>query len=308
MHLEGSGLVRFHTARAGLPRACGRAGRSSPYATLRHDTHRNNFPLPRAAGNLLRSCDGLPAPTRYHWYGSTKKETGSCVFECSYGVNLYTSYDLLTWKFVGLVFNHTQIKLPLFPAAVKPYRIERPKVIYNAATAKFVLVFHCEDAPYNIGARGVASSASPTGPFAWVGADHANGQYSMDMTEYVDPNDPTSQAYHIRTSRVAHGATQWTVGSKLSRDYLTVSGSAPCFNTSTSTEGQAMLYHGGAYYLFGSHLSGLAPNPARLLRCKAAVLADCCTEPGAPTKVSGRVCGRTAHDKDLPQLPKPGRS
>jgi hypothetical protein len=112
------------------------------------------------------------------------------------------------------------------------------------------------------------------------------------------------------------------VGSKLSADYLTVLPGPVCFNTSASAEGQAMLYHEGAYYLFGSHLSGLATNPgkkerggemerhwqpasggphegrnddterhvarssraARLFRCNATVLSDCCTEPGAPTK------------------------
>ena len=32
-----------------------------------------------------------------------------------------------------------------------------------------------------------------------------------------------------------------------------------------------MIYHSGAYYMFASHLSGLATNPARILRCKAKV-------------------------------------
>ena len=47
---------------------------------------------------------------------------------------------------------------------------------------------------------------------------------------------------------------------------------------------QAMLHYSGAYYLFASHLSGLGTNPARILRCKAATLANCCAPPGAPTK------------------------
>ena len=53
--------------------------------------------------------------------------------------------DLITWKFEALVFNHTQIAVP--PAGlpggnppVLPFRIERPKVIYNAATKMYVLV------------------------------------------------------------------------------------------------------------------------------------------------------------------------
>lgn len=76
----------------------------------------------------------------------------------------------------------------------------------------------------------------------------------QDMTEYVDPNDPNGQAYHIRTARhdprthIANNI-QWTVGSKLSPDYLTTVAGPVCFNTSQSAEGQAMLYHKSAYYM-----------------------------------------------------------
>ena len=230
-------------------------------------------------------------------YGSTKKELTyrgkPCVFECSLGINLYTSKDLRAWDYVGVVFNHTQIDVPTAGvpggnAPVLPFRIERPKVIYNAATKLYVLVFHCEDAPYRVGLRGVATSATPNGPFMWSHAENPNNLFSMDMTEYVDPND-SGQAYHIRTAR--HNPetwkgqnTQWTVGSKLSKDYLTVVDGPVCFNASTSAEGQAMLFHDGAYYLFASHLTGLNPNPARMLRCKAAKLADCCAPPLGPAK------------------------
>jgi hypothetical protein len=38
-------------------------------------------------------------------------------------------------------------------------------------------------APYNVGLRGVATSATPTGPFRWDHAENPNGLFSMDMTE-----------------------------------------------------------------------------------------------------------------------------
>eukprot|EP00935_MAST-01C_sp_MAST-1C-sp1_P002166 g2166.t1 len=251
-------------------------------------------------GNQIEAHGGciLKIGGVYHWYGSTKKELdykgAKCLFECSLGINLYTSTDLLSWKFAGLVFNHTQIDVPAagLPGGnvpVLPFRIERPKVIYNAQTKMYVLVFHCEDAPYKVGLRGVARSPTPTGPFEWVHAENPNGLFSMDMTEYVDPNDPKQTAYHIRTARFnpdTHKGpnTQWTVGSQLSADYLTTAPGAVCFNASVSAEGQAMMYHNGAYYMFASHLSGLAVNAARLLRCRAKILSDCCTPAGAPTK------------------------
>ena len=175
-----------------------------------------------------------------------------------------------------------------------PHLLHPPaaQVIFNAATSKYVLVFHCEDGPYKAGLRGVASSASAAGPFAWEGAARANGLYSMDMTEYVDPNDPARTAYHVRTARVAPlPNVQWTVGSQLSADYLSVAPGPVCFNTSTHTEGPALLFRDGAYYLFGSHLTGLGANPARVLRCEAKMLSECCTPLGAPTKWTGASCG-----------------
>ena len=44
-------------------------------------------------GNIIKLAD------TYHWYGATKKDLTykgkPCVFECSLGINLYTSSDLL---------------------------------------------------------------------------------------------------------------------------------------------------------------------------------------------------------------------
>lgn len=244
------------------------------------------------AGNQIEAHGGgmMKLGTVYHWWGSGKKEiTGPsgkhCTFECSLDINLYTSKDLVNWDFVAVVFNATSIELANFPARfgytpVKPFRIERPKVIYNAATKLFVLVFHCEDAPYGVGGRGVATSAAPEGPFAWVGASRADNMFSMDMTEFVDPND-NGKAYHIRTAKFKGTPNdQWTVGSPLSGDYLNTAG--VCFNTSTHTEGVAMIFHAGSYYLFGSHLTGLAANAARVLRCTAPKLSGCCTNATGP--------------------------
>eukprot|EP01047_Picozoa_sp_COSAG01_P101765 COSAG01_NODE_31448_length_597_cov_1.991968_1_plen_85_part_01 len=51
-------------------------------------------------GNILK-IDGV-----YHWFGATKKELEykgkPCVAECSLGINLYTSSDLMTWKFAAM--------------------------------------------------------------------------------------------------------------------------------------------------------------------------------------------------------------
>jgi len=46
----------------------------------------------------------------------------------SHGINCYSSYDLGNWKFEGEVFSNTRIT---GISKNGPYRIERPKVIFN---------------------------------------------------------------------------------------------------------------------------------------------------------------------------------
>ena len=58
----------------------------------------------------------------FYWYGTTQKYPPAWI---SKGVNLYSSPDLQTWTFEGLLFEDAQIMGVPFP---HPYRIERPKV------------------------------------------------------------------------------------------------------------------------------------------------------------------------------------
>lgn len=58
----------------------------------------------------------------FYWYGTTQKLPPDWL---SAGINLYTSKDLVMWKFEGEIFGEGQIDDQPFP---HPYRIERPKV------------------------------------------------------------------------------------------------------------------------------------------------------------------------------------
>lgn len=68
----------------------------------------------------------LKVKDTFYWFGESYKRPLLGDF-LSEGVNLYSSKDLATWKYEGLVFNGTADMqgLPGNP----PYRIERPKVV-----------------------------------------------------------------------------------------------------------------------------------------------------------------------------------
>lgn len=64
--------------------------------------------------------------------------------------------------------------------------MERPKVIYNKRTKKFVMWFHLElkGKGYEAARAGVAVSDSPTGPYCFVSSSRVcPGIFPLNMTE-----------------------------------------------------------------------------------------------------------------------------
>ena len=118
-----------------------------------------------AAGMLFH--DGT-----YYWYGQHMVE-GGAGNSAQVGVSVYSSKDLYNWKDEG-------IALPVSndPASeiVKGSIIERPKVIFNKKTGKFVMWFHLEllGQGYSAARSGVAVADKVTGPYQYLGSFRPN--------------------------------------------------------------------------------------------------------------------------------------
>lgn len=95
--------------------------------------------------------------------------------------------------------------------------LERPKVIYNKKTGKFVMWAHVESADYSKACAGVAVSDSPVGPFIYQGSFRPNNAMSRDQTVFVDDD---GRAYQFYSSE--NNATMYI--SLLTDDYLKPSG------------------------------------------------------------------------------------
>lgn len=89
------------------------------------------------------------------------------------GVACYSSKNLTDWKFEGKVLPTVDDDptSDLHPSQV----IERPKVIYNEKTGKFVMWMHIESPDYEKAHAGVAVCDSPTGTFTYLGSFKPNG-------------------------------------------------------------------------------------------------------------------------------------
>jgi hypothetical protein len=113
----------------------------------------------------------------YYWYGEdrTLRQTS---------VSCYSSADLYTWKHEGVAFAQEA-----FPADIRSISfIERPKVIFNAKTGKYVMWMHLEQRGYHFAQAGIAVSDQPAGPFTFL---HHMRPVQFDFG-YKD-NDPDRQ-------------------------------------------------------------------------------------------------------------------
>lgn len=123
-------------------------------------------------GNQI-NCHGggiLKVGDTYYWYGEHRPGLDS---DRQLGVACYSSKDLHTWTNHGIVMPVSDD--PQSDIA-KGCTIERPKVIFNKKTGKYVMWFHLElpGQGYAAARCGVAVADQPDGPFTFVKSGRVN--------------------------------------------------------------------------------------------------------------------------------------
>lgn len=112
----------------------------------------------------------------YYWYGEYKVG-GNIGNTAQVGVSCYSSPDLYNWKDEGIALkvNETDLQSDIAKVCI----LERPKVIYNVKTKKYVMWFHLElkDKGYEAARSGIAVSDSPAGPFTYLKSFRPNAGY-----------------------------------------------------------------------------------------------------------------------------------
>ncbi|MBS1664098.1 MAG: beta-galactosidase [Bacteroidetes bacterium] len=186
---------------------------------------------------------------KYYWFGERRGQ------HRSEGVGVYSSKDLYNWKYEGLgLAPATDTTSDIANGCV----MERPKVLYNKATKKYVMWFHLElrGQGYRAARAGVAVSDKVTGPFKFVGSFRPNGNMFRDMTLYEDGD---GAAYAIYASRDNYDLRMV----RLSSDYLSATAQDSLL-FSKHREAPAIFKSGGQYYLYTSACTGWRPNKASL--------------------------------------------
>lgn len=169
------------------------------------------------------------------------------------GVGCYSSKDLWTWKNEGIVLaaEETDVTHDLHKSNV----LERPKVVYNQETKKYVMWMHIDDANYTKASVGIAISDHPIGPFKYLECKRPHGFDSRDMTIFKDDDGTAYIIYSSENNSVLH------IGI-LTNDYLDVSNVMKRILIWRHREAPAMFKHLGTYYMITSGCTGWAPNEA----------------------------------------------
>ncbi|WPO78361.1 glycoside hydrolase family 43 protein [Flavobacterium sp. KACC 22761] len=241
----------------------------------------------------------------YYWYGEFKTE-GKSGNTSLIGFSCYSSKDLYNWKNEGIV-----LKAEENPNSeiTKGCIMERPKVIFNKKTGKYVMWFHLElkGQGYNAARAAIAISDSPRGPFKYLKSYNPNkGVWPID---YKDENKIAS----ANESQLKSWSSEWFTAinngmlvrrdfnkgqmsrdmtvfvddndkaylihsseenltlhiSELTEDYLDFTEKWARMAPAGHNEAPAVFKKDGMYYMITSGCTGWDPNAARSFKSKS---------------------------------------
>ena len=215
-------------------------------------------------GNPIHAHGGgmLPHNGVYYWFGenknapNTQNAMGALLDRVDViGVSCYSSTDLLNWKNEGVVLP----AVPDDPAHdLYPTKVaERPKVLFNQKTGKFVLWLHIDTPDYKYARTGVAIADTPVGPYTYLGSFQPNGADSRDMTVFQDEGGAAYLLHSSEWNATLHIA-------RLTDDYLGVTDQKIRVFENRYREAPAIFQRDGLFYIISSGCTGWNPNPAEV--------------------------------------------
>lgn len=180
----------------------------------------------------------------YYWFGENRQEDSNAFRY----VSVYRSTDLRAWEFRNHVL--TQASDPELQSA----NIERPKVMYNRATGKFVMWMHKENGTdYSEARAAVAVSDTVDGDYQWQGSFRPLGHMSRDITVFVDDD---GAGYMVSAARENYDLHIY----RLSADYTTVANLVANPWPGGHREAPALFKRNGVYFMLTSGATGWSPN------------------------------------------------
>lgn len=223
-----------------------------PVGEIWNDTDGNHI---QAHGGGFLEYDGW-----YYWIGEDKSDNT----HDTHGANLYRSKDLLNWEFVKTILSdetnpgeNTDESPGLVDPETGNFNMERPKLIYDEDSEKFVLFAHWENGEnYTASRLLIASSDTIDGHYTIHHNFRPGGFTSRDFNVFQDPD--TGEGYLISTqdheNMRVYPLTEDSTNVVVDESYLLFTGQR--------REAPALIKANGIYYIITSGQSGWYPNQA----------------------------------------------
>jgi hypothetical protein len=132
---------------------------------------------------------------RYYWYGEHDTLYENPELAMTGGIGACSTNDFIVWKNEGIMMHFVNITDDVFFTS-NPLRAERPRVLYNNATDRFVMWAASDMLGNVLRLAMTAVSEFPNGPYFFNRTLHPDGNGTVDLQLFQDPN---GDAYLART-------------------------------------------------------------------------------------------------------------
>jgi len=246
--------------------------------------------------------------TKFWWVGEDKSSMSNYKGRTNNGIHAYSSTDLVNWTDEGLIlktpesledmdneyFSNLYTPDPNYPNSTKENVfnylkqnggiVERPKLMYNAFTDKYVLWFHLDNYDgqtgqgYTLASSAVAISDNPWGPFRFIDkyrlyydaenfrSDESEYGSARDMTVYQENGDGYIVYSSDWNSTLYIGKLDETFTKPvISPDQAVLNEHyTRIYINGGNREAPALFKENGKYYLVTSGCLGWTPTEARV--------------------------------------------
>ena len=189
----------------------------------------------------------------YYWFGEQRNGNKS------EGISCYRSNDLYSWTRLSRAVTPTGAKTDENRDIASGRTLERPKVVWNEATQKWVMWIHWENGnDYGQAKCAVCTADHVEGPYTLVDVFRPNGCDSRDQTVFVDTD---GVAYHVYSTNMNSN----TNCERLTEDYLLPEEGFSLQLRGRRFEAASLFKAGDIYYGLFSGCTGWDPNPGRYM-------------------------------------------
>ncbi|MFF7762660.1 RICIN domain-containing protein [Streptomyces griseorubiginosus] len=206
----------------------------------------NGVQFTDTSGNALHAHGGgvIKVGSYYYWFGEDRNADNTFRY-----VDAYRSTDLKNWEFRNHVLTQSSA------AELGTAYIERPKVVYNATTGKFVMWMHKENGTdYSEARAAVAVSDTVDGTYTYQGSFRPLGQYmSRDITTFVDTD---GTAYMVSAANENYDLHIY----RLTADYTGIASLVANPWPGGHREAPALFKRGNVYFMLTSGATGWSAN------------------------------------------------